>query len=348
VAWATSFTPTDALVMPLAWKQRTQQWVPAPDYDGTWSKACAGCHEAGITLAADGNGYVTRYSAADRERGCEKWHGPASDHVATFDPRYIVNPRYLTAQAAREVCAQCHSQGVSSASPAGVYGSAWNDQSATGGGNFIPGVHQLFDFMVGPSFGDPDFYWPAGFPAADHLTATDFGASAHVSNPCWKVTCSDCHSAHSGAGGPAEFAQTDAAGDQHDFQDNAAALRDDVVCLACHAGQGAFRFLAVADAAAYPLSLGGMVLRNGAAWSASASDQETAADLVSTLVKEHMAAQSGCTAPFDPVGSGARRQGAAPPATCPGPPSRAPTSPASTRAGTRPASSATSPPTPLP
>jgi hypothetical protein len=32
VTWDTTGTPTDALVLPAAWNQRSQQWVPAPDY----------------------------------------------------------------------------------------------------------------------------------------------------------------------------------------------------------------------------------------------------------------------------------------------------------------------------
>ena len=147
VGWDTTNTPADALVLPLAWNQRPKAWVAAPDYntaqDGTWSKACAGCHEVGLTLAVDATGFVTRYARASADLGCEKCHGPGSVHVGGGgDAGLIVNPRYLTAQAEREVCGQCHSQGVSSASPAGALGYAWNDQATVGGGNFIPGVHQ--------------------------------------------------------------------------------------------------------------------------------------------------------------------------------------------------------------
>jgi hypothetical protein len=308
VTWDTSGTPSDALVMPLAWNQRSQQWVAAPDYntaqDGTWSKACAGCHEAGLTLAADADGFVTEYAAADAELGCEKCHGPASDHTAAGDASFIVNPRYLTAQAGLEVCAQCHSQGVSSTSPAGAFGFAWNDQATLGGGNFIPGVHQLSDFMSAPSFGDPEFYWPAGFPAADHLTAIDLAASTHATNAYQKLTCGDCHSGHAGAGGPAEFARADdLSGDRYVFQGNDAALRDDVICLACHASQGSFAALALSDAAAYHVSAGGSVQKNGVAWTVSATDQAKAATLVASTVTAHMVAKSACTAPYDPTGT---------------------------------------------
>jgi len=315
VTWDTSGTPTDALVMPLAWNQRTQQWVAAPDYNtaqtGTWSMACAGCHEVGLTLAVDANGLVTQYASVSPQIGCEKCHGPASAHVTSLDPKLIVNPAYLTAQAAREVCAQCHSQGVSSASPAGVFGFAWNDAATVGGGNFIPGVHQLSDFMSAPSFGDPNFYWtestwPAGtaFPSSDHLTAIDLGSSQHATNTYDRLTCGDCHTGHAGAGGPTDIASTDAqTGDRYDFLNNDAVLRDDVGCLTCHAGFGSFASVALSDTAAYHLSMGGTVEKNGAAWTISSGDQATAVANVASTVTAHMVAKSGCTAPFDPTGT---------------------------------------------
>lgn len=307
VTWDTSGTPNDLLVMPLAWNQQSQQWVAAPDYNtsqtGTWSKACAGCHEVGLTLAADANGNVTQYSSLVGNIGCEKCHGPASDHVANLagDARFIVNPKYLKADAAREVCAQCHSQGVASASPAGVYGFAWNDQASVGGGNFIPGVHKLSEFMTAPSFGDSDFYWPAGFPSSDHLTAIDFGSSAHVQDA--KLTCGDCHPGHALTGGPESLARVDEqAGRVYEFQKNDLALRDDVVCLSCHAGYGSFAGLAVTDAALYHLSMGGAVLENGAPWSPASTFQAQAAGLVASVVEAHMVAKSGCTGLFNPTG----------------------------------------------
>ncbi len=310
VGWDTTNTPADALVMPLAWNQRSKAWIAAPDYntaqDGTWSKACAGCHEAGLTLAADANGFVTRFARASADIiGCEKCHGPGSAHVGRGgDVGLIVNPRYLTAQAEREVCGQCHSQGVSSASPAGAFGYAWNDQAAVGGGNFIPGVHQLSDFMSRPAFGDPAFYWPGGFPSVDHLTFIDFGSSVHANNPYEKLTCADCHSGHSGIGGPPPFVRADQqTGDHYVFLQNQNALRDDVACLACHAGQGSFAALALADAAGYHVSAGGGIQRNGAAWTVSAADQAKAASLVASTVKAHMIAKAAMPAYFDPTGT---------------------------------------------
>ncbi len=309
VGWDTTNTPDDALVLPLAWNQRARGWIAAPDYStdqgGTWSQSCSGCHEVGLRLALDATGHVASYSSAGANIGCEKCHGPGSAHVAASgDPKLIVNPRHLTAQAEREVCAQCHSQGVSSVSPAGAFGFAWNDQAAAGGGNFIAGVHALSGFQAGPSFGDPGFYWPALFPSSDHLTAVDVGASVHANNAYEKLTCAECHSGHGGTGGPLRFDRRDAkTGDDYAFQANDAVLRDDVACLACHATHGSFAGIALADAARYHLSMGGTALLNGAAFAPAASAQATSASLVATTVSQHMLAKAGMPAYYDPTGT---------------------------------------------
>ncbi|MFI5396006.1 MAG: carboxypeptidase regulatory-like domain-containing protein [Candidatus Binatia bacterium] len=309
VTWDTTNTPTDALILPAAWNQRSKQWVAAPDYnptqDGTYSKACAGCHDTGLSLSADDSGHVTSYSRVDPYIGCEKCHGPGSAHVsAGGDTQLIVNPSYLTAQSEREVCGQCHSQGVSSTSPTGVFGFAWNSGAAVGGGNFIPGVHRLSDFQSAPAYGDPDFYWPSGFPSVDHITSVDFEANVHVNNPYEKLTCADCHSGHGGAGGPLQFQRTNGqTGDRYVFQNNDATLRDDVLCLSCHATQGSFASLALEDVGRYHISAGGSVQKNGTAWVVSVDDQAKSASAVASAVRSHMITQAAMPAYFDPNGT---------------------------------------------
>ncbi len=308
VTWDTTNTPTDALILPAAWNQRSQQWVAAPDYDptqdGTFSKACAGCHDTGLSLRADDAGEVTSYSNVDPYIGCEKCHGPGSDHVRLGDAQLIVNPRYLTAQSEREVCGQCHSQGVSSTNPAGAFGFAWNSLAAVGGGNFIPGVHRLSDFQDAPAYGDPDFYWPSGFPSVDHTAAIDFEADVHVTNPYEKLSCSDCHSGHGGTGGPSQFERANLqTGDQFVFRNNTAVLRDDVLCLACHATHGSFASLTLEDAARYHIWAGGAVQKNGTAWSVSPQDQAQSRSTVALAVNAHMIAQAAMPAYYDPTGT---------------------------------------------
>lgn len=316
-AWVTWTPPAgDMLVLPAAWNQRSHAWVPAPDYNAvqgmTWSTACAGCHEAGLSLAFDSGGNVTSYSAKALNIGCEKCHGPGSAHVgAGGDAQLIVNPAYLTAQSEREVCGQCHSQGVTSTSPSGALGFAWNDQATVGGGNFIPGVHALADFLSAPAYGDPEFYWPSGFPSVDHLTYQDVEANVHANNQFEKIACSSCHGGHGAAGGPFEFAKSSAAGDAYVFQNNDAVLRNDVLCLACHATHGSFTPITLVDVANYhssaPIATGatatGIVLKNGTAYTPAADVQAASTSLIASTVNAHMMATSAMPAYFDPDGA---------------------------------------------
>jgi hypothetical protein len=309
VTWDTTGTPQDMLALPLAWNQRGQYWANGPDYNptqgGTYAKVCGGCHETGPGLAVDANGNVTTYVAGSQNIACERCHGPGSDHAKNLDAKSIINPAYVTAQAQNEMCGQCHSNAVASAQPAGVFDFAWNSQASTGGGNFIPGLHKLTDFAQLPSYGDPAFYWPGGvFTSLDHMTYIDVMASAHNTNSFEKVTCVDCHDSHSVAGGPYQFARSNTrTGDQFVFQTNDAVLRNDVLCLACHATHGDFATVALEDAARYHLSQGGAVQKNGADWAPSSTDQSTSATVVATAVNAHMLGKAGMPAYFDPSGN---------------------------------------------
>ena len=136
VSWDTTGTPQDMLALPLAWNQRGQYWANAPDYNSTppgmsfnsafrnftFAKVCAGCHDTGPTIAVDANGNVTTYVVAGsvagspqtQNIGCERCHGPGSDHVANLDAKSIINPAYITAQAQNEMCGQCRTNALAS------------------------------------------------------------------------------------------------------------------------------------------------------------------------------------------------------------------------------------------
>jgi hypothetical protein len=199
---------------------------------------------------------------------------------------------------------------MSSTQPAGAFDFAWNNQATAGGGNFIPGVHQLANFATFPAYGDPSAYWPGGvFPNLDHMTFVDVTASVHDNNPYEKVTCVDCHESHSLAGGAAQIVRTDTAtGNQFVFQGNDAVLRNDVVCLACHATQGDFAAVALQDVANYHVSQGTTsapttVQMNGTAFAPSSTDQSTSTSVIADAVDAHMLGKSGMPAYFDPNGA---------------------------------------------
>ncbi len=115
------------------------------------------------------------------------------------------------------------------------------------------------------------------------------------------MTCADCHSPHSGNGGPFRFSNTDASGDVFLFADNDRSLMSNVRCLSCHATHGPFATLTLADIATYHTGRGGTVELNGTAIAPSPAEQTSAEDLVEQAVKSHSGESAGMPlAPYLP------------------------------------------------
>ncbi|HTD45216.1 MAG TPA: multiheme c-type cytochrome, partial [Bryobacteraceae bacterium] len=75
---------------------------------------CDGCHSVNYNIQTK---TVTEWNV-----GCERCHGPGSDHAARPARDTIVNPARLNSYAANDVCIQCHSQGQPIQKPLnGVY-----------------------------------------------------------------------------------------------------------------------------------------------------------------------------------------------------------------------------------
>ena len=309
VAWDTTQTCEDMLIMPIQYNQRTDAWVSYHTDNWytqgrTYSKKCSGCHEAGITIE-DVDGKVTEYAAADYRIGCEKCHGPGSDHIAGGgDATKIVNPGYMTATAGRELCGQCHSRG---SEPLGVLGFPWRSDVTEYDGNFVAGLHTLdYDAVEAPDgyYVQKPGLWPSGYSVKHHQQYNDFLKSTHIDNPYDILTCHDCHSPHSGRGGPDAFANTDADGDTYVFGDNEQALMSNVVCLSCHATHGPFASVEVEDVAVYHTVYGGSINLNGDPLDPSDAEQDSATDIVEQAVKAHSGEVAGMPlAPYQPTES---------------------------------------------
>jgi len=307
INWDTTQTCEDMLILPIQFNQRSLAWVPYHQYEWyeqkrAYSKKCSGCHEAGITLTAV-DGLVTQYAAADYRIGCEKCHGPGGSHITSGgDPNKIMNPNHMTVEAAVDICGACHSRGSDPID--GTFGFPWRSDVADFDGNFVAGLHTLdWDSIDAPEgyFLQKPGRWPTGFPAKHRQQYNSYIQSAHVDNPYEKLACYDCHSPHSGRGGPFRFTTDDFAGNEFLFGSNSNALMSNVRCLSCHASHGPFATLTKEDVAIYHTGRGGTVDMNGVAMAPTPAEQTSAEDLISMAVKAHSGERAGMPlAPYLP------------------------------------------------
>jgi predicted CXXCH cytochrome family protein len=92
----------DFAPFPAQWDVTHRQWRPY-GVTGATSGLCDGCHSV--------NYNVERKTVTEWNVGCERCHGPGSEHAARPAHTNIVNPSRLDPMAAVDVCVQCHSEG---------------------------------------------------------------------------------------------------------------------------------------------------------------------------------------------------------------------------------------------
>ena len=108
----------DYFVQPAQWDVAGKRWLPyhvekgadwwEPYYGATNQERptgplCDGCHSVNYNIETK---QVTEWNV-----GCEKCHGPGSEHVAHPTAANIVNPGKLDYVRGNDTCIQCHSQG---------------------------------------------------------------------------------------------------------------------------------------------------------------------------------------------------------------------------------------------
>jgi hypothetical protein len=136
--------------------------------------------------------------------GCESCHGPGSEHVATGGrSRFIVNPRYLSAERSSVVCGRCHDRRLGYGGPYAGYTQAVNKAGELA----RPGIsrHELITAYTDPAKKGPtmpgggreDNIWPDDVHSnKPHQQYSDFLKSKMYRNDRILVTCSDCHDMH--------------------------------------------------------------------------------------------------------------------------------------------------------
>jgi predicted CXXCH cytochrome family protein len=203
----------DYYVFPAQWDVTHHKWRPYFVKDDWWaplyppdnfkrptSALCDGCHSVNYDIKTK---TVTEWNV-----GCEKCHGPGSEHVLHPTSSNIVNTARQGYVAANDVCIQCHSQGRPLENPiAGKYYDWPVGFDVT---------KKLSDYwkLEEHKLGETTFtHFPDGTAHKNRMQGNDFVTSLMYTHG---VTCSTCHDMHG--------------------TENASNLRKSagVLCLDCH------------------------------------------------------------------------------------------------------------------
>jgi predicted CXXCH cytochrome family protein len=185
----------DFFPLPVQWDVANRAWRPyfVPATGDWWASIyppdnmqrptgplCDGCHSVGYNIQT---GQVAEWNV-----GCERCHGPGSDHVAHPLRGNILNPAQMDDVAANDTCIQCHSQGQPLTNPIGGKYYDWP-----------VGYHvglKLQDFwkLEDCSLGQTTFYYfPDCTAHKNRMQGNDFVQSVMYQHG---VTCASCHDVH--------------------------------------------------------------------------------------------------------------------------------------------------------
>ena len=206
-------------VLPAQWDVAKRRWLPyhveagtdwwVPFYgprneDRPTGPTCDGCHAVNYDIETK---QVTEWNV-----GCERCHGPGSEHAAHPTRQNIVNPETLDFVRGNDTCIQCHSQGRPLKNPiAGQY----YDWPV----GYTPGK-RLADFWNLEELkpGTTDFFQYADQTAhKNRMQGNDWVQSTMYHR---QMRCFDCHQVHS------------------DTVSNLP-VRGNELCLTCHTKQNA-------------------------------------------------------------------------------------------------------------
>jgi len=185
----------DYFPLPVQWEFANKKWsryfvgnagdwwavhYPPDNMQRPTGPTCDGCHSVGYDI------HTKR--VAEWNVGCERCHGPGSEHVEKKTTSSIVNPAQLDAVAASDTCIQCHSQGRPRTIPLEGQYYDWPVGYAVG--------KRLADFwtLEDRKLGEQDFYYFADVTAhKNRMQGNDFSQSLMYQRG---ITCADCHDVH--------------------------------------------------------------------------------------------------------------------------------------------------------
>jgi predicted CXXCH cytochrome family protein len=206
----------DYYPLPAQWDVGNKTWRPyhVPDTGADWWTAyypsdnmqrptgstCDGCHSVSYDI------HTKR--VAEWNVGCERCHGPGSEHVAHPARANILNPSQLDDIAANDICIACHSQGQPLSQQ--IEGKAYDWPVGYRVGLRLADYWKLEDHALGQTTFS---HFADGTAHKNRMQGNDFVQSVMYRKG---VTCASCHDVH----GTENYAQ----------------LRKpvDKICLDCH------------------------------------------------------------------------------------------------------------------
>jgi predicted CXXCH cytochrome family protein len=194
----------DYFPLPVQWEVVNKKWskYQPPPTGGDWwgsfypadnlhrptGPLCDGCHSVGYDIHTK--------QVAEWNVGCERCHGPGSQHAAHPTASNTLNPARMTYVAATDTCIQCHSQGQPLSNP--IEGKYYDWPVGYNVGLKLADYWKLEDHTLG----EPQnfLYFPDGTAHKNRMQGNDFVQSIMYRRG---VTCFDCHDVH----GTSNYAQ---------------------------------------------------------------------------------------------------------------------------------------------
>lgn len=199
--------------LPAKWDIAHKKWMPYLVKEDWWTAfypprnadrptgpTCNGCHSV--------NYNIQTHTVTEWNVGCERCHGPGSEHVEHPTRGNILNSASMDSFAANNTCIQCHSQGRPLQNPIQSQAYDWPV------GYHVGLKLQNFWKLEAIKLGGTNFYYFAdGTAHKNRMQGNDFMQSVMYRH---RITCSNCHDVHG--------------------TDNYAELRKPAnrICLDCH------------------------------------------------------------------------------------------------------------------
>src|SRR5579884_116498 len=156
------------------------KFYPADNMQRPTGPLCDGCHSVNYDIQTK---KVTEWNV-----GCERCHGPGSEHVRRPTAANIVNPAKLDFVHANDTCIQCHSQGQPLHNP--INGKYYDWPVGFNQGANLSDFWQLEENTLGQtSF----THFPDGTAHKNRMQGNDFVQSLMYRRG---VTCFSCHDVH--------------------------------------------------------------------------------------------------------------------------------------------------------